>query len=56
LRALAHDPEERVRSFVAVNYFVPEDAMDHLAEDSSALVRSLVEWKAQLKEEALQPV
>jgi hypothetical protein len=55
LRRLAHDSSERVRSFVAVNYWVPEDAMEHLADDPSALVRSLVEWKAALKNEALQP-
>jgi len=52
LRALAADESERVRGWVAVNYFVPDDAMARLADDPSPTVRSLVAWKASLAEEA----
>ena len=37
--------------FVAINYFVPQDAMAELAEDESPVVRGLVEWKAKLASE-----
>jgi hypothetical protein len=37
---------------VAINYFVPADAMELLASDSSAKVRQLVAWKASLTPEA----
>jgi hypothetical protein len=50
LRSLATDSSERVRGFLAVNFFVPNDAMELLAADSSATVRDLVRWKSQLAE------
>jgi hypothetical protein len=34
-----------------VNYFVPEDVMDVLAEDRSSTVRALVKWKGSLAEQ-----
>jgi hypothetical protein len=37
-----------VRGFLAVNYFVPEDAMERLANDPSETVRALASWKAAL--------
>jgi hypothetical protein len=40
-----------VRGWVAVNYFVPADVMEQLANDRSRTVRSLVRWKASLAEE-----
>lgn len=55
LRRLADDPDERVRGFVAINYFVPDDAMRRLADDSSQVVRGLVDWKARLAAEAVEP-
>lgn len=55
LRRLADDPDERVRGFVAINYFVPADAMARLAEDPSAVVRGLVDWKARLATDSVEP-
>jgi hypothetical protein len=52
LRELADDRSETVRGWVAVNYFVPADVMEKLAADRSRTVRSLVQWKAELAEEA----
>jgi hypothetical protein len=49
---LARDSSETVRAFVAVNYSVPEDAMELLAQDSSPTVQKLVAWKASLKDDA----
>ena len=49
---LAKDTSETVRAFVAINYSVPADAMELLAEDSSPTVQKLVAWKASLKDEA----
>jgi hypothetical protein len=37
---------------VAVNFAVPEDAMEELAKDDSPTVQKLVAWKASLKEDA----
>ena len=37
-----------VRGFVAVNYFVPAEAMERLADDPSAVVRGLVQSKDEL--------
>ena len=37
-----------MRGWVAVNYFVPADAMEQLANDRSKTVRSLVAWKGSL--------
>jgi hypothetical protein len=48
LRRLADDPSERVRGFLAVNFFVPTDVMARLADDPSATVRGLVGWKGAL--------
>ena len=48
LRSLVDDESERVRGFLAVNYFVPEDAMERLAHDRSETVRALASWKAAL--------
>jgi hypothetical protein len=52
LRTLAKDSSETVRAFVAINYYVPEDAMEELAKDTSPTVQKLVAWKASLKEDA----
>jgi hypothetical protein len=38
-----------------VNYFVPADVMERLADDPSDTVRALVGWKASLAEEAMAP-
>jgi hypothetical protein len=54
LRQLASDPSEKVRAFVAINYNVPEDAMEALSGDPSETVQALVSWKASLRED--QPV
>jgi len=35
-----------------VNYYVPEDAMEELAQDPSPTVQKLVAWKASLKDDA----
>jgi hypothetical protein len=48
LSSLAGDPSEQVRSWLAVNYFVPQDAFETLTHDSSAAVRALVGWKRSL--------
>jgi hypothetical protein len=37
-----------VRGFLALNFFVPQDAMARLAEDRSDTVRGLVSWKTEL--------
>ena len=39
-----------VRGWVAVNFFVPEDVMQRLADDESVTVRALVGWKSSLAE------
>ena len=52
LRLLAKDSSDTVRAFVAVNFNVPEDAMEELAKDDSPTVQKLVAWKASLKEDA----
>ena len=48
LRALVADRSELVRGFLAINFFVPLDAMELLARDRSRTVRELVRWKAEL--------
>jgi hypothetical protein len=45
---LAKDKSETVRSWVAVNFFVPADVMEELASDKSETVRKLVAWKSDL--------
>jgi hypothetical protein len=52
LRVLAKDSSETVRAFVAINYSVPQDAMELLREDSSDTVQRLVAWKESLREDA----
>ena len=37
-----------VRGWLAVNFYVPADVMERLADDSSETVRSLVRWKSEL--------
>jgi hypothetical protein len=37
-----------VRGFLAVNFFVPADVMQRLADDPSETVRGLVSWKGSL--------
>ncbi|MHB1235037.1 MAG: hypothetical protein ACYCZK_05105, partial [Microbacteriaceae bacterium] len=48
LRSLVADRSEKVRGWLAINFFVPADVMDRLAEDSSEIVRRLVAWKTAL--------
>ena len=42
----SRDASEAVRGWVAVNFYVPADVMDALADDESETVRALVAWKA----------
>ena len=48
LRSLADDDSEMVRGWLAVNFSVPADVMERLADDPSETVRSLVRWKSEL--------
>jgi hypothetical protein len=45
---MADDESEMVRGWLAVNYFVPTDVMEALADDPSQTVRNLVRWKSDL--------
>jgi hypothetical protein len=53
---MAHDKSAQVRSWVAVNFFVPADVMNVLENDPSPEVRKLVEWKKSLAESSTETV
>jgi hypothetical protein len=52
LRFLGSDKSAQVRSWVAVNFYVPADVMLELETDPSEDVRRLVKWKADLAAES----
>ena len=52
LRDLSRDASATVRGWVAVNFYVPADVMDALADDTDPTVRGLVAWKASLAAES----